>query len=125
MKAANEHFAKRFVHLKEIEFIAQTKHNESVYHLNEVKDLTKDLSNKESVFKKEKHKQYQSETALMQEQHKVMSDVLLSLDEKKIELDKLNEALNNLDRKHEVLLKRKSNTGVVARYAMLIENVYK
>jgi len=26
MKAANEHFAKRFMHLKEIEFIAQTKH---------------------------------------------------------------------------------------------------
>jgi len=45
-----------------------------------VKDLTKDLSNKESTFKKEKHKQYQAETALMQEQHKAMSDVLLSLD---------------------------------------------
>jgi len=51
-----------------------------VYRLNEVKDLTKDLRNKEKTFKKEKQKLKTNEDISMKDKHHNMSTILLTLD---------------------------------------------
>jgi len=84
--------------------------------LKELKDNITELQKQESTFKKQKEEDHQRETQYVINKQNEMADVLIELDQRRLELLAKQDELRKLELQYEEMKDKRKTTKIVTKY---------
>jgi len=116
LQRMNHHADKRFFDLQRIDYLARNKEAATSSHLKELKDNLTELQKQESTFMKQKEEDHQRETQYVINKQNEMADVLIELDQRRVELLAKQEELRKLELQYEEMKDKRKTTRIVTKY---------